>query len=602
MTLFDNTDFRNRAVRAGSLGPRTGFFENLAAGFQQGDLGTSDALRTRLYSETNRIREQLFAQGLDAPDPPTPKAGSAAMTPRERQPEGEARGFDQELQRFANELAELAEKNPEAVRAAGAPTSVQGIMDEVRKSYRQTQEEFRSTAIRSGFSGDLGRFVGQLAGGMADPIALASMAAGAPWTAGIVRTAAIEAGIAGATEVPIQAMVQQDRTELGLDAGVGRALENIALATAGGGILGGGLRGIARGGSKIAGLARRLREEAPERVLDSAELNAATRGEIELDDVARRDPFIDVSAGRRQFEEIMGEDVRRIMRDADVSQRTPAAPANREAVEAIGEGVPSRVASEDIAETVRLGEQAGIRFQSRVEDAARGRSERSARQIVADQINETGERKLAENIEAVESSRRDLERAVEFRERAAQAENKKSAAALRGNATRLENAVRRLFRERELDLTDRDMKRIARGEDEFARARDALEALDVPVRDGEGTVFPADTIAARLRDFANETEAQPQPTPQTGPARASEAASEDVAEQDRLENLEDELVQQDIHRLRERVRNLPEGEEEPLVPDPENPEEDIRLSEALDELDEEDRIADEIADCIGRTR
>lgn len=600
MTLFDNQDFRNRAVRAGSIGPRAGFFENLAAGFEQGDLGTSDAVQSRLLEQTNKIRQRLFGQGIEAPDPPMSQAGAAAMTPPSRQPD-EAVEFDEDLERFASQLRELAKKHPEAFQQANAPTTVEGIMGEVRDSFRQTQEEFRSAAIRSGFMGDTGRFIGQIAGGMADPIALASMAAGAPLTAGIVRTAAIEAGIAGATEIPIQALVQTQREELGLDAGVDRALQNIAFAAAGGGILGGGLRGIARGGSKLADAARRLREEAPERVLDDPDLDAATTNEINLDDVTRRDPFIDIEAGRRQFQDVMTDDLRRVARDLDVPRRQAAAPANREAVDAVGENAPSRVATADAIEPgVRIAEAAGARFQSRQRQTARSESERAMRQIVAEQVNEVGPERLAEQITAIERLRPEARKFVEKQDaaQAADATPQKQAA-----ATRQRNKFQRLFKQetgQELSPTPAQIEAIGRGQDSVTRASAALDQLDIPVTDGQGGTFPASTIAARLREFQQEQAEEFQP--RSGPQRASEAAARDVADQERVEDLSDELTDQNLHQLRETVRNLGDDEPEPLVPDPDNPEADpIPLSEALDRIDEDERIVNEVADCIGRS-
>jgi hypothetical protein len=75
-----------------------------------------------------------------------------------------------------------------------------------------------------------------------------------------------------------------------------------------------------------------------------------------------------------------------------------------------------------------------------------------------------------------------------------------------------------------------------------------------------------------------------------------------VADQERVEDLSDELTDQNLHQLRETVRNLGDDEPEPLVPDPDNPEADpIPLSEALDRIDEDERIVNEVADCIGRS-
>ncbi len=116
--------------------------------------------------------------------------------------------------------------------------------------------------------GTLGDLAGTMAAVMTDPVNIASMAAGAPAAAGILRTALIEAGIAAASETAIQAIVAPQKKALGLEVSLGESAANVALAAAGGGILGGSVKALAKGARALLGSGRRL----PLRVRDAARI------------------------------------------------------------------------------------------------------------------------------------------------------------------------------------------------------------------------------------------------------------------------------------------------------------------------------------------
>lgn len=98
-----------------------------------------------------------------------------------------------------------------------------------------------------GMGGGLGAFAGSMAGIFADPVQAATLPVGAPWRIGasllgaVVRTAVIEGGVAAGTQAIVEARADPFRRSLGFES---EAIEQIAMAGAGGAIIGGGLRAV----------------------------------------------------------------------------------------------------------------------------------------------------------------------------------------------------------------------------------------------------------------------------------------------------------------------------------------------------------------------
>lgn len=95
--------------------------------------------------------------------------------------------------------------------------------------------------------GKIGSFAGQMSGALTDPVNLVTLPFGAPESAGILKTAAIEGGYGATIEGAIQPGVQRFRKELGMESGVVPALENVAGAAGGRAVLGAGIKTIAKG-------------------------------------------------------------------------------------------------------------------------------------------------------------------------------------------------------------------------------------------------------------------------------------------------------------------------------------------------------------------
>lgn len=122
------------------------------------------------------------------------------------------------------------------------------------------------------FGSGAGFLLGDIAGAMTDPLNIASMFAGAPPAAGILKTAAIEAGIAATSQAVIEAGTAPFKRQVDPQYGLVDAAGNIAAAGAGGAIIGGGLRAAGRALDWWRG---RDRSELPREVQDA--LNVTER-------------------------------------------------------------------------------------------------------------------------------------------------------------------------------------------------------------------------------------------------------------------------------------------------------------------------------------
>jgi hypothetical protein len=121
---------------------------------------------------------------------------------------------------------------------------------EVREmAARRARNAVEAARAAEGLGGGLGGFAGSVAGVFADPAQVLTLPLGAGRMAGpilsqILRAAAIEAGVAGATQAVVELRAAPYRQSLGLpDDG----LAQIGMAAAGGAVIGGGLRGLIAG-------------------------------------------------------------------------------------------------------------------------------------------------------------------------------------------------------------------------------------------------------------------------------------------------------------------------------------------------------------------
>src|SRR3546814_18723947 len=99
------------------------------------------------------------------------------------------------------------------------------------------------------------------------------MALGAPVSAGILRTALVEAGIGMATEAPIQAAVQFGRSKFGEEPSLSEGVTAVLAAGAGGFLFGGLLKAAGKAPAGVRALLQRSRQLPPS--MRSAEVRAA---------------------------------------------------------------------------------------------------------------------------------------------------------------------------------------------------------------------------------------------------------------------------------------------------------------------------------------
>ncbi|MGI9250737.1 MAG: zeta toxin family protein [Pseudohongiellaceae bacterium] len=153
---------------------------------------------------------------------------------------------------------EAREKYSEAVKLnqqfGGGDTRIMSfdeIMDDIARDFEKERERILNITGRATGMGKLGQFAGVAAGAISDPTVVATLPFGASWSSGILRAASIDAAIAGAVEVPIQAGVFQFKEEIGSPYSLGDAGLAIAGAGVGAGVFSATLRGVPRGSKAL---------------------------------------------------------------------------------------------------------------------------------------------------------------------------------------------------------------------------------------------------------------------------------------------------------------------------------------------------------------
>ncbi|TWA70702.1 hypothetical protein FBZ84_102252 [Azospirillum baldaniorum] len=152
------------------------------------------------------------------------------------------------------------------------PTDEEIQAGAVAKAQKVKGERDALAAKPGSFASGAGFLLGDIAGAMTDPLNIASMFAGAPPAAGILKTAAIEAGIAATSQAVIEAGTAPFKRQVDPQYGLAEAAGNVTAAAAGGAIIGGGLRAA---GGALDWWRGRNRSELPREVQDA--LNVAER-------------------------------------------------------------------------------------------------------------------------------------------------------------------------------------------------------------------------------------------------------------------------------------------------------------------------------------
>ncbi|AID30808.2 hypothetical protein MCHK_3001 [Mesorhizobium huakuii 7653R] len=163
------------------------------------------------------------------------------------------------LSNWQAKVAEAAARIPDQSVAARLNRSIEG--DAIRIARDADERLAQTMASRGGVGKWIGALGGGLSGSMRDPINVLSMLVGGgpgaarTITGQILKTAATEALINGASELAMQPMVQSWRKQAGLPNGLDEALKNAGFAAAFGGAFGavaGGAHAIA---SRLSGRA-----------------------------------------------------------------------------------------------------------------------------------------------------------------------------------------------------------------------------------------------------------------------------------------------------------------------------------------------------------
>lgn len=214
-------------------GIATGFWENMRAGFRDQMLSSNFISRDKnLFNAYEPIVQALTDErGLrqfQNPYAPHSYPLSARLDP------------EAQVARIWKEIARRRKEDPQA--AAGLPGSREALEDQVREQVLAARRDFESISERSTTGGAIGGFLGATGAAMLDPPVLATLAIGAPASAGLLRTVLVESLIGAGTEAGIQPAVADYYGELGIDYTGQDFLANVALGAAAGGVFAGGVK------------------------------------------------------------------------------------------------------------------------------------------------------------------------------------------------------------------------------------------------------------------------------------------------------------------------------------------------------------------------
>lgn len=170
------------------------------------------------------------------------------------------------------------------------------LLLEIKEDSRRLREKADGVLSNTTWAGKVGSFTGAMAASMTDPLVLATLPLGASSGAGILRTALVNAGMAAGTEALIQPFVYHYKKELDSPYSPTEALERIAGAGLGAGVLSGLFKGAELGYRAL----RKPRIHGVDDLIEAFERNVGEPSAIERDaahvlgdyaDVLRETPF-----------------------------------------------------------------------------------------------------------------------------------------------------------------------------------------------------------------------------------------------------------------------------------------------------------------------
>ncbi len=235
MSIF-NEDGRRLSTTPSmiSAGPDTGLVENTVAAWsatRHNDLAVSQELND--HDAWEAYRDEIYsATGQRLENPMIAPAGTERFAAPSVFIDPQIKKFQERAKQLHETLGGFDLKTPDDLKASIAERAAT-----LEKRHMDVSD--RQTGL-----GVVGEFAGMAGAVLTDPPVAMSLVVGAPVSAGILRTAAIEGLVAAGTEAVIQPKIQGYRDELGLDAGFERGLTNVLAAGGGGVLFGGGIKAL----------------------------------------------------------------------------------------------------------------------------------------------------------------------------------------------------------------------------------------------------------------------------------------------------------------------------------------------------------------------
>ena len=167
------------------------------------------------------------------------------------------------------------------------------ILDETKAEFGEKREHEDDVFQRATTGGDVGRFVGGMAGAFVDPINLATLPLGAGASTSIAKTMLIEAAVAGASEFAIQQGLEGFHEEIGVEH---NTAQNVLYAAGGGALFSGLIKGAVKGYEHLTRpeIVKKIAGMSDTELLDALE-KAGADPRSDLMKAARREAEINAS-------------------------------------------------------------------------------------------------------------------------------------------------------------------------------------------------------------------------------------------------------------------------------------------------------------------
>ncbi len=259
------------------------------------------------------------------------------------------------LKEFEKQIQKLRERFPNSHPGRDHPILDRSqIEKKLQEKAKKLELDNADIASRATALGVVGQFAGMGGAAIVQPEVLVTLPIGAPLRASILTRILVEGGVGAVSEAALQPTVQNQRDQLGLESGVGRALQNIAGAGFGSAVLTGGFIGI---GAVLKGGVRAF-ERAVGRTATKTE-KALVEQIIRDAQVERQSPYKEVTP-KAQATQLHNENVGyeaalalRPIDDADLTSDIDLTPkADVELDRAIREGSTLQILRNDDLDTI----------------------------------------------------------------------------------------------------------------------------------------------------------------------------------------------------------------------------------------------------------